>query len=253
MNSEKELINQIRKLNQIKPDTNWVALTKVRVMGQETMGQRQSWMSLVSGFIFQYRTAFAGILMVGLVGGTLVESQNALPGEPLYSVKRATETGMALITGQDKMPAANLQLAAKRLEEIDLISQKNLVKDLPAAFYEYKTAKAAAKKEVAALVAKNPDNAGAIVKESSVAMKDIDNKEKQVYAVLGLEKSASTTEDGTEAASDKTIVESLINYFKKDALLSEDETKDLDQVNKLYRAGNYGEAVDYYLNSSLNK
>jgi hypothetical protein len=253
MNSEKDLINQIRKLNQIKPDTNWVALTKVRVMGQEAIGQRQSWISLVSGFVFQYRVAFAGILLMGLTGGTLAASQNALPGEPLYSVKRATETGLAMITGQNKTPAANLQLAAKRLEEIDLISQKNLVKDLPAAFYEYKTAKAAAKKEVAALVAKNPDNAGAIVKESSVAMKDIDNKEKQVYAVLGLEQSASTTEDGTEAASDKTIAESLINYFKKDALLSEDETKDLAQVNKLYRAGNYGEAVDYYLNSSLNK
>jgi hypothetical protein len=253
MDSEKELINQIRKLRNIKPEANWVFSAKVRILGHEMAEQNRAWASLVSGFIFQYRAAFAGILLVGLAGGTLAAAQNALPGETLYPVKRATEKGVAMVLGRDKTPAANLQLAAKRLEEIDLISQKNLVKDLPAAFYEYKTAKAVAKKEVAALVKKNPDNAGAIIKESSMAMKDIRDKEKQVYGVLGLDQNASSSNDGSEAASDKIIAESLINYFKKDAVLSQDQSQDLEQVKKFYDAGDYGRAVDYYLSSSLNK
>jgi hypothetical protein len=144
-------------------------------------------------------------------------------------------------------------LAARWLQEIDEIAQKNLLKNLPAAFYEYKSAKAAAKKEVAALVKKNPNNASAIVKDAGVVMKSIDEKEKQVYGVLGLEQNASRTDDGSEAVSDKEIVGSLIDYFKKDAVLPDDQATDLAKVKELYAAGDYGQAINYYLSSSLNK
>ena len=127
------------------------------------------------------------------------------------------------------------------------------MKNLPAAFEEYKIAKTAAKKEVAALVQKDPSNATAIVKQVSPAMKDIDNREKQVYGVLGLEGSASSTEDGSDEGSDKVIVGSLINYFKKNAALPDDQAIDLAKVKEYYQAGNYSGAIDYYLNSSLNK
>lgn len=253
MKSDKQLINQIRTLREIKPDTEWAALSKARILGPEAIGHRQSFIGFASNFVFQYKAAFAGILLAGLAGGTVIASQSALPGQPLYSVKKATERGLAIVTGQDKNPAANLLLAAKRLEEIDIISQKNLIKNLPAAFYEYKSAKAAAKKEVAAMVKQNPANAGAIVKEAGLAMKGIDEKEKQVYGVLGLEQNASSTSDVSEAVSDKEIVNSLIDYFKKGAVLSEEQTNDLEQVKKLYGENNYGQAIDYYLNSSLNK
>lgn len=253
MNAEKELIKQIRTLKGIKPDNNWVILSKTRIIGGEWIGQKPGFFSLLFKFSAQYRLALAGVMLAGLAGGTAAVSQNALPGEPLYAVKKATEKGMAMIAGRDNTPAANLQLAAKRLEEIDQISQKNLVKNLPAAFYEYKSAKAAAKKEVAALVRQNPGNAGEIVKEAGVAMKDISEKEKQVYGVLGLEQSATSSEDGAEIASDKAIVESLINYFKNDAALSDGQNNDLAQVRKMYDEGNYSHALDYYLNSSLNK
>jgi len=253
MNGEKELINQIRTLREIKPDADWAVLSKARILGQEAIGHKQSLLSLGSNFVFQYRAAFAGLLIAGLAGGTVAASQSALPGQPLYALKKATEKGMAIATGQDKNPAANLLLAAKRLEEIDVISQKNLLKNLPAAFYEYKTAKAAAKKEVASMVKQNPANAGAIVKEAGLAMKDIDEKERQVYGVLGLEQNSTSTGDVSEAASDQEIVGSLIDYFRKGAVLSEEQTNDLVQVKKLYDESNYGQAIDYYLNSSLNK
>lgn len=253
MNSEKEFINQIRTLREIKPDADWVFLNKARILGQGEIGHKQPFFSLVLNFVFQYRAMVAGLLIAGLAGGTVAASQNALPGQPLYSLKKATERGLAIVAGQDKNPAANLLLAAKRLEEIDVISQKNLLKNLPAAFYEYKTAKAAAKKEVASMVKQNPANAGAIVKEAGLAMKDINEKEKQVYGVLGLEQSSTSTSDVSEAASDQEIVGSLIDYFKKGAVLSEEQINDLAQVKKLYDENNYGQAIDYYLNSSLNE
>jgi hypothetical protein len=251
MNAEKELIKQIRILREIKPDNDWVISAKARIIGGEWIGQKPGIMQLLFKYSAQYRLALTGVALAVLAGGTIAASQNALPGEPLYGVKKATEKGVAVITGQINTPAANLQLAAKRLEEINQISQRNLVKDLPAAFYEYKTAKAAAKKQVAALIQKDPNNAGAIVKEAGVAMKDISEKEKQIYGVLGLEPNASSSEDGSEVASDRTIVESLINYLDG-ALLSDQQNSDLGQVKKLYGEGNYSQALDYYLNSSLN-
>jgi Domain of unknown function (DUF5667) len=254
MNSEKELINQIRTLREIKPDNDWVVSCKVRIMGQEAMGHKPSAIVLLGSFLFQYRAALAAmVLVLGTGGGLLTAAQGALPGEPLYGLKKVTEKGMAVVTGQNNNPAANLLLAAKRLEEIDAISQKNLVKNLPAAFYEYKTAKTAAKKEVALLIKNNPDKAGEIVKEAGAAMKDINDKEKQVYGVLGLEQNASSTQDAADRTSDKEIVDSLIAYFKKSAMLSEEQTADLAKVKDLAAAGNYGQSIDYYLSSSLNK
>jgi len=253
MDPEKQLISQIRSLKEIKPDTDWAVFTKARIMGHEAIGQERSIMSLLGDMILQYRIALAGLLVFLMAGGTVAVAQNSLPGEPLYGLKRVTEKGMALVTGQDKVASANLELAAKRLEEINTISQKNLVKNLPAAFEEYKSAKAEAKSKVAAAIQQNPENAGQIVKDAATAMKDMNDKEKQVYGVLGLEQNASTTETGAEAASDQAIVASLIDYLKDDAGLSEEQAKELEQVRSLYDAGNYGQALDKYLSSSLNK
>ncbi len=130
------------------------------------------------------------ILAAGAGGGLLASAQNALPGEPLYGLKKAAEKGSAMVMGQVRrgdVAAANLQLAAKRLEEIDIISRRNLAQNLPAAMDEYQTAKTEAKKEVAAMVKKNPRKAGEIAKQAARAMKEIDDREKQVYAVLGAE------------------------------------------------------------------
>jgi hypothetical protein len=253
MNSDKELINRIKSLSEIKPDNDWAVLTKARIVGHEAIGQKRSIMSILGDMLLQYRIALAGLLVFMMAGGTVAVAQNALPGEPLYGLKRATEKGVALVRGNDKVASANLELAAKRLEEISRMSQKNLVKNLPAAFEEYKSAKAEAKDKVVAAIKQNPENAGQIVKDAAVAMKDIDDKERQVYSVLGLEQNASTTETGAETASDQAIVASLIEYLNDGASLTEDQTKDLEQVKALYETGNYSQALDKYLSSSLNK
>ena len=253
MENDQKIINQIRNLRDIKPDADWVILAKARVMGQVNIEQKLSFIGLLKNFTLQYRMALSGLVLIGLASGAFVASQNALPGEPLYALKKGTEKGWAIFVGASKSPEANLQLAAKRLEEISLISQKNLVKNLPVAFKEYNSAKTTAKKEMAAKVLENPNQAGNIVKQASAAMKNIDSREKQIYGALGLDENATSTDNGIESDYDKTIAGSLINYFKKDAILSDQQNNDLKKVKELYDSGNYKEAIDYYLGSSLNK
>jgi len=84
-------------------------------------------------------------------------------------------------------------------------------------------------------------------------MKDINDKEKQVYGALGVDQNASSTEDGADIASDKVIVGLLIANFQDNNNLSDDQSKDLQTVKELYDGGNYRQALDIYLNSSLNK
>lgn len=255
MNSEKELINQIRTLKTIKPDNDWAISCKARILASAGE-QKLSAIVLAKNFVFRYRAAFAAlVLAIGGGGGLLAGAQNALPGEPLYGMKKTIEKGMVRVMGQSDSPAANLRLAAKRLEEIDIISQKNLAQNLPAAFYEYKVAKAEAKKEVAAMVRKNPEKAGEIAVTAARAMKDIDAKEKQVYAVLGeafVNADESAKEARAEVASDKQIIESLILYLNAGEMLSQERMIDLNKVRELYSAGAYSQAIDYYLTSSLN-
>jgi hypothetical protein len=147
--------------------------------------------------------------------------------------------------------AANLQLAAKRLEEIDIISRRNLAQNLPAAMDEYQAAKTEAKKEVAAMVKKNPQKAGEIAKQAARAMKEINDREKQVYTVLGAEPGAGEEDLRAEVVLDKQIIESLILYFNAEECFPR-EIVDLNEVRKLYSAGDYSKAIDYYLTSSLN-
>ena len=256
MNSEKALINRIRTLREIAPDNDWVVSCKMRIMGPEAMAAKSSPMIFLRRFVFQYRAALAGlILAAGAGGGLLVSAQNALPGEPLYGLKKATEKGSAMVMGQvrrGESAVANLRLAAKRLEEIDIISRRNLAQNLPAAMDEYQAAKTEAKKEVAALVKKNPQKAGEIAKQAARAMKEINDREKQVYTVLGAEPGAGEEDLRAEVVLDKQIIESLILYLNAEEMLSQEEIVDLNEVRKLYSAGDYSKAIDYYLTSSLN-
>ncbi len=61
-------------------------------------------------YVLRYAIGFAAFVIVG-TGSTVFAAQGALPGTPLYSVKRASET--AYVTVQ---PSANARLAAQ--EEI---------------------------------------------------------------------------------------------------------------------------------------
>lgn len=61
----------------------------------------------------------AAALLIGLAGLGMVLSRNALPGDPLYAVKRATESAqLGLTFGDEAKATAHLRFAATRLDEL---------------------------------------------------------------------------------------------------------------------------------------
>lgn len=249
---EKKIIAQLKALKQIKPDQKWVCLAKSRILGEEALAEKQSLAALFNNLLFQYRMALASLVVIGLAGGTVVFSQAALPGDALYSVKLAAEKGMAMLANQDRKPAANLQLAEKRLEELNAVSRQKRVANLPEAIKGFKEAKANAKKEMAALVRENPKKATEIAKEVAASLKSIDAKEMQVNAVLGLEEdeATSTAEVAGEISDDQAIVSVLIASAEA-TTLTDEQKNDLVKVKELYAAGRYEKALDVYLRSLL--
>lgn len=90
----------------------------------KTAGQRQAWYHV---FIFQQRTVavFAVVLLVVLVGaGTAYASQDALPGDALYSIKVnvVEQIKGALVFGAEAKTEAEINRAAQRLQEVDQLA-----------------------------------------------------------------------------------------------------------------------------------
>jgi len=128
--TEKELIGKIRELRQIKPRKDWVLLTKTQILGDVEVRPQH--------FLFPFfKQAYAGIFVVLLLIGLFEFSQSALPGEPLYFVKGISEKAAAVFVSQEEKPKMNLELANKRLEELNQIVQNNEVKKLVPAISDF--------------------------------------------------------------------------------------------------------------------
>ena len=137
---QEDIIYKLKALQSIEPDEAWMAEKKGRLMerfsvygvkndifvSSQDVYARQSKFDLrhlfPSGMAVSL-TSLAVLLTGGMV--TLGASQSSLPGESLYSVKRAGEQmALAVASDQDK-PRLEIELAGKRLEELAQISQKS--------------------------------------------------------------------------------------------------------------------------------
>jgi len=127
--TEVDLIKKIKKLREIKPRKDWVLLTKTQILGQEPKFEL---------FPF-FKPVYAGVFCLLILISLFEFSQGALPGEPLYLIKRIVEKGQAMLVSDEEKPTFNLELANKRLEELSKIAEKNEVRKLPPAINEFQT------------------------------------------------------------------------------------------------------------------
>lgn len=131
---EKELISKIQKLRQIKPDQDWVVLTKSQILGEEK--------KCTSLFLFPFlkvKPVYAGLVVIFILFGLFGMAQNSLPGDLLYPIKKITEKSQAVFISEEELPKYNLEIANKRLEELNKIAQTNQVKKLTPAISEFQS------------------------------------------------------------------------------------------------------------------
>ena len=123
---EKKLIEKLAEMSAIKPDADWVLLAEQKITSPEPSKKTFVWIDF--NFITKPALSFAlsAIAVVSLAGGVgLSLAQNALPGDLLYSVKKASENvRMAFVSEKDK-PLAQLELAKSKLEELSRVTQQD--------------------------------------------------------------------------------------------------------------------------------
>jgi hypothetical protein len=218
---DKNLIFKLKKLTQIKPEKEWVLLTKKRILGEERPSLPYLFLKRAYSFL-----TLALILIISLP----VFAQFSLPGNPLYPIKKITERAKSFFVPENEKPAYQLELVQKRLEELKILAEKNETTKLPSAFKEVKETASQATKN---LVKSKPIDPKVLEKSVEVAKikKEIENK---VLATnLGIEEKEDPI---------KAMVEIIISDFEGRSLTK--EQKEIFEKAKLnYQQGNFEEAL----------
>ena len=221
--TEAELIKKIKTLKEIKPRNDWVLLTKSQILGDVEVRPQH--------FLFPFfKPAYAGVFVVLFLIGLFEFSQSALPGEPLYFIKRASEQTVASFTPQEQKSKVNLESANKRLEELNQIAQNpNEVKKLAPTMSEFQA-------NVSEAV-KNLVNVKRVDEGLVAQTKKLEENKEKVEKVLATK---IETEEYDNALS--KLVEREIQDLEE-RTLNEEQTATLQEAKADFEVGNYSEAL----------
>jgi len=214
------LIRKLGELKQIKPRKDWVLLTKKNIFKEEK--------KFLGIFSPSLRPAFPAILLL-LAIGLFATAGKSLPGEPLYAIKKFSERAQTALVPQEKELSLSLELANKRLEELEKITINNDVKKLAPAIKEFQAAGQAVAKQVSS--AKKPDKE---IVMQTVKLEE-GRKRMETLGIAGLELSE-------ESDPTKLVAEMLIKDTEE-RTLDEAQIIILEQAKTLYQEGNYYEAI----------
>jgi len=232
--NDKQLINQIQLLGDIKPRQDWVVSIKSQIL-QDEVEPSVSVIQVFSRMFLQLRPAFVSLVVLFVIIGTFGFVENSLPGDLLYPVKKVTEQGQAkfLVSEQD-IVHYQLEMANKRLEELTQIAEVNQVKKLAPAIAAFQ-----------ANVAEAADN---LMKGKDLNIKEIvaetQKLEENKAKVQALGIVIGETEDFDNAM--KQLVEREIEGIEGQ-FLGENQDQVLTQIREDYEAGNYSRALERIL------
>ena len=223
-----DFVETIRTLKQVKPREDWVVLTKKEILPNPT---------------FKWRPVFAAGISLAILIGVFVLSQNSLPGEALYKVKKVSEKGQVLLVSKAKKPEFKLGLANKRLQELTEIAEKNGEQEpeqLASAVSEFQAS--------AIEAAKNLTDVGATTSSDPVMMQRIVEetrkieKNKAKVKALGVEVGATEELDNAIAQLVQREIEKLETQVLTDA-----QEQALPEIKRDYEAKDYYQALEKIL------
>lgn len=213
---EKELIAKLKQLRQIKPEKKWVFLTKEKILGKGGIEVFPLFKPVYAGLFLAFFLVSIGVFSL---------SQKALPGDRLYAIKKLTEEVKGFFVSKEERPKVDLELAAKRMEELRQVAEINDTKKLVSAIKEVKETSARAAKSL---------------KEITKLDQEIVEKTKEIVKNKTLAQKTLGTEIETPLDKDpyKTWAEDLIKKLKESSL-TETQQEMLNQAEELFEKGDF--------------
>lgn len=242
---EKELIAQLRKLRQIKPNKDWVVLTKTQILGEDAVYREGAFID----FFPFWKPVLATLTMFGILFGAFIIAQNSLPGDLLYPIKKFSEKTKAVFVSETDKPKTSLELVNKRLEELTKVAQTNQVRNLAPAITEFKTSLSEAAKNLSKVDTSSSDPM--IVKRYIDQAKKIGEKTKEVES-LGVVTGGEELNELEKVSEEKSLellvsaLKNIISTLEKGSL-TEKQAEILSQMKKLVEEEKYQEALELYL------
>jgi hypothetical protein len=241
--TEKQLIDKIQKLRKIKPNQDWVYFSKNQILGKTENRLSLSRLSLLTfikeiqrgeRFVFRHKPAFAFLTVLAIFIGLFGFTQNSVPGDSLFALKKIAEQSQAVFIAQQDQPKHNLEIANKRLDDLFKIAEENEIANLGPAINEYQETVSKAAESLAKL---NDPN----MEEIASAIKELEEKE-EIVKSLGIE--IGETEELNNVLAE--IVGNEIDELESRELTIEQEEL-LIKIKQDYEQGNYSQALENIL------
>ena len=231
--TEKDLIQQLKTLKQIKPKKDWVVLTKERIFsGEPEEGPKTSF--VLSLPFFQYKMALAPIVSIFIIIGLFGFAQKTVPGDLLFSVKKITETVQIGFSSTIEKSSIQLKLTNKRLEELGKIAEANDVRNLGQAIEEFQASATEAAKNLAGIESSSDS---ALIKEILAETQKLEENKQKINA-LGVEIGETKELDN---ALGQLVQREL--WYLAERTLSDAQQAFFTQAQEAFLAGDYSQAL----------
>lgn len=235
--TEKQLIAKLQKLNQIKPNQDWVILAKNQILGVEPAKREETKgiLEILPSLFRQRKLAYAFATMFLVMFGMFGFAQYTLPGDMLFTVKKITEQSQAALVGADVLKNS-MDVLDKRSQELVKAVKENKENNIPSAINEVKQGIADATKNITDALKENPES----IKDLAIEVRKIEENKEQLRA-LGIDISATENVDLYQMLDEQEIA-SL-----EASTLSEEQQTALAEIKALYEEEKYLEAFEKIL------
>lgn len=247
--NEKQLIEAVKKLNEIKPRKEWVVLTKSQIFEEASEGKTfrkplfskkmQGILDVFSVLTHQRRLAYAFATILLMVSGLFGFAQYTVPGDILFSVKKVTEQSQIALTGGNNLKN-RWENYDRRVQDLVKVVKEKRESNIPSAISEVKASMADAVKSLTVAVTQKNKN----IKEIALEIKKLEESKKQLET-LGIDIGST---DETKELDDvlAPLVESEIKNLEEVSLTEGQQAK-LEVVKELYDNGKFMEALEEIL------
>lgn len=232
--TEKQLIESLSQLKEIKPRKEWAVLLKSQILAErkETLVRAKSVgiMDVLSSVFFQRKLAYSFATLLFIIIGLIGFAKYTVPGDLLFPVRVATEESTAALSGQSGLKQ-NIVALNNRINDLAQVAREGKKDNIPSAINEVSANVSALAKNLKNNPTKDPET-----------LKEIASSLKTLADVPGTD--LSQNQDVKDLY--QTVVQNQISDLQK-TTLTDEQQKILTGAEDLYKQGKYADALEQIL------
>lgn len=238
--TEKQLINRIKGLKEIKPREEWAILLKSQILSESKSepvkipAQLIGILDLIGrwslGFGVSKKIAYSFALALFLIVGVFGFASRTMPGDLLFPIKKIAEQSQSALTGQTNL-RQDAAILNSRINDLARAAKQGKINNIPSAISEVDAN--------ASVLAKNLKDNPSV---DSKTIKDIAISLKTLASVPGTD----LTENSAVKDLYQTVVENQIKDLQK-TTLTDDQQEILKEAEDLYGREKYTDALEKIL------